>query len=113
MYYKSILRCLMILLCVAYLAACNDEPADSSSSQSSRQQQSSTVERASQQSRRWQQQFEAEHALRIQVETHLSHEEAARSWWQNTATVLAIVAVVLLGVGITLGSAARHESQKP
>ena len=102
-----------VFSCTLFLSACNDEPADTSSNQSSRQAQSSAIDKASQQSRRWQQQFEAEHVLRVQDEAKLSHQEAARSWWQNTATVLAIVAVVLLGVGITLGSAARHESQKP
>ena len=58
-------------------------------------------------------QFEAEHALRMQAETKLSHQEEGRIWWQTAATFFAVAAVLLLGVGVTLGSAARHESQKP
>lgn len=101
-----------VFSCGLLLSACNDEPVESSFNQSSRRDKSAAVEKASQQSRQWQQQFEAEHTLRVQAETQLNHQTQAKSWWQTAATLLAIAAVVLLGLGATLGSAARHESQK-
>ena len=101
-----IFRHLSVLFCAALFSACDDQPARTTSGQSPPR------EQAAQQSRQWQQQFESEHTLRMQAETKLTHEEEARSWWQTVALLLAVAAVVLLGLGATLGSAARHESQK-
>ena len=103
----------MILLCAVYLAACNDDPQSASPpAYPSRQEQTTAADKANQKNRLLQQQFEAEHTLRVQAETQLGYQTEAKTWWQTAATLFAVSAVVLLGVGATLGSAARYESQK-
>lgn len=47
-----------------------------------------------------------------ETKTNVSKEESAKAWWQNVATVVAIAAIALLIVGIVIGSAARHESER-
>ena len=101
---------LLLALCCAFvLAACGRfHPPKSASPQPS----TPAVESAEQENRHWQQQFDAEVHLRLQVESRLNgQQEAASSRWQNTATLLAVLAVVPLLFGAILGSSARHESE--
>ena len=74
------------------LSSCGDKQANPSS----RREQSGAAAEADQKNHQWQQQFDAEHSLRLQVESRLHQQEAAKSWWQNAATLCALVAVTLL-----------------
>ena len=115
---STYLRPVIALLCALLLGACHDESENSAaendhpSTDVRQPTASSTLDRVNRTTLELTRRVETEQSLRLQAEARLLQQDRARAWWQNSATVLAVIAIAMLGVGAALGSAARHESEK-
>ena len=56
-------------------------------------------------------QVEAERLERAAAEKHAEETEQKRTWWQTIASVLGIGSILLLIVGIILGSTAKNNAK--
>ena len=57
--------------------------------------------------------LQQEQQHRREAETRADLQSQSRDRWQQAATALGLTSVVVLFVGIILGSKARHEAQRP
>ena len=96
--------CLVVLLSAAVaITGCNDDDA------STRQ---SVVRQTNHVNAELQKRADAERDARRLAENQLGRERSSASWWQTTATVLAVATMTLFVAGIIIGSSARDESEQ-
>jgi len=55
-------------------------------------------------------QVETERQEKALAEKHAEESEQRRTWWQSIASILGVASVVLLIVGIILGSKAKNDA---